>query len=91
MENSLFLIQGQLDAELVFKAECSYCYNTAEIDTESRREAAKQLHSLGWRFANKVRIDDVIVAGLVCPDCSEKMNFLNQTKKNNKDSTEYDE
>lgn len=81
MKDSLFMIQGQLDSYLMFKAECSYCYNTAEIETESRQDAAKDLHALGWRFANKIRIDNVIVAGLVCPECSKKMNFLNQTNE----------
>lgn len=75
MENSIFMIQGQIEPETVFKAECSYCYNSAEIDTEDRKEAAIQLHSLGWRFANNIEHEKILIIGLVCPSCSKKIDF----------------
>lgn len=85
MKDSLFMIQGQLDAHLVFKAECTYCYNKTEIETESRREAAKELHSAGWRFAHKVRHEGVVIIGLVCPNCASNMDFTNKVVAKNPD------
>lgn len=80
MEDSLSMIGGQLEKQISFQAECSYCYNSASVDENNRKEAAKEFHSIGWRFANKIPMDDGIVIGLVCPECSQRMNLIKPDK-----------
>lgn len=73
--SKLHKIASDMELAYIYKLECATCWSDFEIEAETMEEAAKEAHRSGWRYADEIEGEDMVIEGTICPDCAQHVDW----------------